>query len=161
MKTLPTIFWRALFKIIIKNTPMKLWRKVWCNVEDFLPPFWLITYYTDRTEQLLPANNRVLKLVANLNVINESVLFSSCHISLLISIHFAYMRSFYLVVLTQFCYFKITPVCELVATGNIWKTRHYLQNVMPIHDCYSLQEWISVFSKYASHSGHGISEKFF
>lgn len=123
MKTLAIIFWRVLFKIIIKTTTMKLWRKVSCNVEGFLPPFWLITYLADRTEQLLPANNRVLKLVANLNVINESVLFRSCHISLLISIHFACTRSFYLVVLTQFCYFKITPIYKLVVTGNIWKNR--------------------------------------
>lgn len=102
-----------------------------------------------------------LVAVAILNVIHELVLFSSCHISLAISIHFACTRSFFLVVLTQFCcYFKIAPNCELVVTGDTLKTRCYLQNVILIYYCNRLQECVLVFSKHASHFGHGISEKF-
>lgn len=107
-------------------------------------------------EQMLSANNKFLMFVAILNVIDELVIFSSCHISLALSVHFACARSFSLVVLTQFCCcFKITEACELVVTGNEmvaakYNTDFLLQQIT--------RKCFGCFKMYASQFEHGLQK---
>lgn len=100
-------------------------------------------------EEMLSANNSFfLMFVAILNAILELVFFSSCHISLALSVHFACPRSFSLAVLTQSsCCYKITTVCELVLSGNKMVPAKYNTSLL-------LQQITSLcfvcFKKYAS-----------
>lgn len=105
---------------------------------------------------MLSANNKFFMFVAILNAIPDSVFFSSCHISLALSVHFACTRSFSPVVLTQFCCcFKITVICELVVTGNKMVPAKYdtgllLQQITRM--CFGC------FKKYASQFEHGLQK---
>lgn len=97
-----------------------------------------------------------LMFVAILNAILELVFFSSCHISLALSVHFACPRSFSLAVLTQSsCCYKITTVCELVLSGNKMVPAKYNTSLL-------LQQITSLcfvcFKKYASPFEHGLQK---
>lgn len=102
MAIIVLIIWKVSFHIFALS-PIKLTE--WNNCWQLAIGFW-----------------RFLKLVATINVINKLVLLSSCYFLLAVSIHFACTRCFFFVVLTQFCYFRIAPNCELVVNGNTWKT---------------------------------------
>lgn len=103
---------------------------------------------------MLSANNTFFMFV--LNAIHELVFFSSCHILLALSVHFACARSFSPVVLTQFCCcFKITVICELVVISNKMVPAKYdtgllLQQITRM--CFGC------FKKYASQFEHGLQK---